>query len=322
MIDRLLTIWETLAPLSRVRRPIVLSLHDVRSAEWLRGLGETLRGAWSPIALGEFVRLHRARALNREHVAVTFDDGFRSMRTIVEPVLTGLEIPFTTFVCGDLLDGGPAPWFYRVERLLRDHPAPRLAAFWRLPAAPMTSGFVLVNALKAAPFPRIISGLEQAERTLGADPAVLREDFLSPADLSALARNPLATVGSHTMRHPILSALSAQDQEREIAHSGEILAAIVGYEPTLLAYPNGKPEDFGAATIEALRRNGFEGAVTTVQRPVGLHDDPFRLPRLGVSEGDGVRKIRLKRAVPWLGRGDVLEARTRRRFAATWSGPG
>jgi peptidoglycan/xylan/chitin deacetylase (PgdA/CDA1 family) len=322
MIDPLLTLWEALAPHPRVRRPIVLSLHEVRSPEWLLVLGTALKRKWSPIALGEFMRLHRAGALKREHMAITFDDGFRTMRTIVEPVFSELEIPFTTFVCGEVIEGGPAPWFYRVEGLLRAHPAPGLARFWGLPAESMTSGFVLVNALKAAPLSRVLDGLDRAEREMDDCPGQLREDFLSPTDLAALAGNPLATVGSHSMRHPILSSLTAEEQEWEIDQSGRILAGIIGYPPRVFAYPNGKPEDFGTETIAALRRHGFEGAVTTVQQPVAKHDDPYCLPRLGVSEGDGVRKIRLKRAIPWPGRGDFVEAKTRRRFASTWSSAG
>ena len=318
MIDRLVQAWEKLTPIPRARRPIVLSLHDVSDPAWLHGLAEALRRRWSPIPLAEFVARHASATLRREHVAVTLDDGFRSVCTVVEPVLSELEVPFTTFVCGEVLQGGPAPWFYRVEAILRDHPASRLAGFWGLPEGSVASGSVLLNALKPAPFPRILDGLERAEQALGVDNSVLRADFLAPAEVAALARNPLVTIGCHSLRHPILSSLSDEEQEREIVEGREILAALTGDRPRFFAYPNGKPVDFGAGTIAALRRHGFEGAVTTVQRPVAPGDTPFRLPRLGVSQGDSVRKIRLKRALPMPSRGDAVEARTRRRFASSW----
>lgn len=318
MIDRLLATWETLALIPRVRQPILLSLHDVSDPAWLRGLAGELKRRWAPIPLAEFVGRHAAATLRREHVAVTLDDGFRSIRTVVEPVLSEAEIPFATFVCGEVLRGGPAPWFYRVEAMLRTHPVSRLAGFWGLPGGALASGARLLDALKQAPFPRILDGLDRAEQALGLDTSALRADFLAPAEVTALARNPFVTIGCHSLRHPILSSLSDDEQEHEIVESREILAALIGSRPRFFAYPNGKPADFGAGTIAALQRHGFDGAVTTVQRPVAPGDPPFRLPRLGVSQGDSVQKIRLKRALPIPSRGDATEAGTRRRFASSW----
>jgi len=318
MIDSLLTLWEDVVPLPRARRPVVLAMHDVLDAGWLRGLAQELRRRWTPIALAEFVARHVSGTLGPRHLAVTLDDGLRSVRTVVQPALREWGIPFTTFVCGEVLAGGPAPWFHRVAALLRDHPAPRLAGFWGLAADRVPSGSVLLHALKPAPFPRLLDGLERAEQALGVDPSRLRADFLAPEDVVALGRDPLVTVGAHSHRHPVLSVLSDQEQEDEIVQCGEVLTRLLGSRPRYFAYPNGKPADFGPGTLAALRRHGFEGAVTTVQRPVAPGDDALRLPRLGVSQGDGVRKIRLKRAWPMPSWGDTVEARTRRRFAASW----
>lgn len=318
MIEPLLTLLETLAPFPRARRPVVLELHEVLDPGWLRTLAGDLRRRWTPIPLAEFVARHASGTLGPGHLAVTLDDGLRSVRTVVQPALHEWGIPFTTFVCGEVLEGGPAPWFRRVEALLRDHPASRLAGSWGLAAGSVSSGFVLLNALKSAPFPRLLDGLERAEQSLGADPSKLRADFLSPEDVVALGRDPLVTVGAHSHRHPILSVLDEREQEDEIVRCSEALTALLGARPRFFAYPNGKPADFGAGTVAALRRHGFEGAVTTVQRPVAPGDDALRLPRLGINQGDGVWKIRLKRALPVPSRGDTVEAWTRRRFAASW----
>lgn len=318
MIEPLLALWEALALLPRARRPVLLELHDVPDADWLRGLAAALRRRWTPIPLAEFVARHASGRLTTEHLAVTLDDGLRTIRTVVRPVLAEWDIPFTTFVCGDVLAGGPAPWFHRVEALLREHPASRLAGFWGLPAGSVSTGFVLLNALKPAPFPRLLEGLDRAERALAVDSSGLREDFLAPEDVVALGRDPLVTVGAHSHRHPILSVLSEPEQEEEIVRSRDVLTPLLGSPPRFFAYPNGKPADFGAGTVAALRRHGFEAAVTTVQRPVAPGDDALRLPRLGITAGDGTWKIRLKRDLPLPSRGDGLEARTRRRFASAW----
>ena len=47
-------------------------------------------------------------------------------------------------------------------------------------------------------------------------------------------------VGGHTRSHPILSGLSAERAEEEIAVGLDDLASITGRRPSLFAYPNGR----------------------------------------------------------------------------------
>ncbi len=71
------------------------------------------------------------------------------------------------------------------------------------------------------------------------------------------------TIGAHTVTHPILSRLSAEQQHEEIAGSQARLAVELGEVPHLFAYPVGKPHTFNADTRAALRGNSFSHAFSS-----------------------------------------------------------
>jgi peptidoglycan/xylan/chitin deacetylase (PgdA/CDA1 family) len=250
-------------------------------------------------------------------VAATFDDGYRSLRTVVEPVFSELNLPFTTFVCGEVLRGGPAPWYERVGLLVQKFGSSRAAKYWALGDLP---GRVLVSALKEAPMSVVLKGLETAESDPAVDSRALCARFMTEDDLAAVAQNPLVTVGSHTYSHPILSNLDPSEQRTEIQRGLDALRGVCGSTIEFFAYPNGKPEDFDSTVVQALREAGLRAAVTTVQRPVRPTDDFMSLPRLAISEGDPIGKLELKWTLPWASVGDIRENMWRRRYRGLWSG--
>jgi peptidoglycan/xylan/chitin deacetylase (PgdA/CDA1 family) len=307
-------LWQRATP--RRRRRAILCFHDVRDRNWFRGFLRNVAERAEVVSLATLVEGH-SRAANRDvQVALTFDDGYKSIRTIVEPVCTELGTPFTTFVCGEVLAGGPAPWYDRVGLLVAKVGARRAAAYWGLTDDP---GRHLVSALKAAPKSVVLRGLDRAESDAAIDSAPLRELFMTGEDLAAVACSPLVTVGSHTYSHPILSNLRPSEQRMEIRLGVDALRGACRSPIEFFAYPNGKREDFDETVIDALREAGLRAAVLTVQRPLRAADDVMRLPRLGVSEGDPIAKLELKWSLPWLSVGDVREKIWRRRYRGRWS---
>lgn len=84
------------------------------------------------------------------------------------------------------------------------------------------------------------------------------------------------TLGAHTRTHPDLRSLSGAALEDEVAGSAERITAATGQRPDTFAYPYG---NWNAAVLASAART-FRLACTTEYRPLGLHDDPHRLPRL------------------------------------------
>lgn len=94
-------------------------------------------------------------------------------------------------------------------------------------------------------------------------------------------------IGSHTLTHPFLDELAAEDEERafeELATSRDDIARELGAPPRFLCYPYGA----FSPTVEALaERAGYEAALTTTP-PDGTFS-PYRLRRRDDFWGGGSR---------------------------------
>lgn len=307
------TSWSAIS--RRRRRPAIICMHDVLDRDWLRDFLQELSRRAEVVSLREVVDGYASTSDSHPRVAVTLDDGYKSIRTVVEPACSELGMPFTTFVCGEVLTGGPALWYDRVELLLRKLGPQRAAGYWGLRGS---SDRQLISALKEAPTRMLLQGLSNAEADASIDSAPLRSRFMSAEDLAVLARNPLVTIGSHTYSHPILSKLDVAERRLEVQRGVDVLRDVCPSPIEFFAYPNGKPEDFDDEVIAALRSAGLRAAVTTVQRPLLPSDDLMRLPRLGVSEGDSIGKLEAKWSFPWLSVGDLREKAWRRMYRGSW----
>src|ERR1700761_1227814 len=184
------------------RRPVVFVFHDVPDRQLFeRCIGE--------IAASRQVLPLEAVARRREKntCAITFDDGRRSVADVADPILAGAKLPYTVFVCTDVLLSGPAPWFVRVDQLADQIGLGPLRTEWGLGAEYTRTKEELTIALKEIPLDRIVAGLGGLERAHQLSARAPEPPFLSPADVVVLADKGVS-VGAHTCRHPILSKLS------------------------------------------------------------------------------------------------------------------
>jgi hypothetical protein len=97
--------------------------------------------------------------------------------------------------------------------------------------------------------------------------------------------------------------------------------SVVGIRPTHFAYPNGTSLDFDDVTVSVLRDAGFTHAYTTVQRHLSSDDDPFALPRIGISTGEPPSLQAVKQLAPWLSQSQYAEAKIRMRMKDPGKGP-
>jgi peptidoglycan/xylan/chitin deacetylase (PgdA/CDA1 family) len=87
-------------------------------------------------------------------------------------------------------------------------------------------------------------------------------------------------IGAHTITHPILARLSADDAVREMRDGRVRLESIVEAPVTTFAYPNGRlGEDYRAEHATLARELGFEVAVSTNPGAARAGGDLMQLPR-------------------------------------------
>ncbi len=238
-----------------------------------------LKRHFSILPLDAAVQALRVQECRQTTVVLTFDDGLRNNYTVVYPILAGLGIPATFFVCPGLVELHQWLWNHEVRARLQRLPANRIAAVMGSFGGSPVDANEAVEWMKILPF-TIRAQIEYRlrEETSNFQPSdEERElyDLMTWDELRQLDPR-VAAVGSHTVSHPVLPTLSQAECRREIVESRAMLEAKLDRTVDLFCYPNGAEN---SAVVDEVRRT-YKCAVSTESGIAGPEADPFRLPRI------------------------------------------
>jgi peptidoglycan/xylan/chitin deacetylase (PgdA/CDA1 family) len=216
-------------------------------------------------------------------LALTVDDGFRNNVTVLYPILRRLRLPATFFVCPTLADRKTWLWNHDMrQRLCSLGAQARHALAAKVGAPPAVEEFVAwLKTLDLAKRLRVERRVREATHDFVAS-AEQREEF-DPAGWDELASlDPaLVTIGSHTLTHPILTSLSAQEAEVEIGESRRLIEKRLGRACEFFCYPNG---DISNVALQSVRRH-YRAALTVSPDWVRAGCDLHLLPRYCTPRG-------------------------------------
>ncbi len=232
------------------------------------------------VSLAEAVdRLGANAPLDRDSLVLTLDDGYIGNYEHAFGVLRDEAVPATVFVATAFVDGQPL-WTDLTRRAVaraRSMELPEslsaeleeLAPGWKLGADP-------VETLKhRAPDVRNETVARLLESTGRPDDVARAMSWQQITEMAAAG----IEIGAHTVNHPILPTLSAEQQLEEIDASRSRITEMTGIVPTVFAYPNG---DYDENSINACRQLGFAAACTTRRGFNTPGCDRFRLNRIGI----------------------------------------
>jgi peptidoglycan/xylan/chitin deacetylase (PgdA/CDA1 family) len=201
--------------------------------------------------------------LDRDACTITFDDGYEDVYRRAAPVLADLQMPATVFV--------PSGFVGTDRRLTHDR---LYAGLWKLRRDnPVAVVDVLIERLPSDDLKALAARL--------AGPCDGEGRVLDAAELRSLA-DAGWEIGGHTIDHTVLVHEPPERVENELRVSKQDLEVITGRPCRYFAYCNGL---HSPSLVEALRRLGYQGAVTTCDRPNRRGDDPFRIGRKILWEG-------------------------------------
>ncbi|MCC6546043.1 polysaccharide deacetylase family protein [Candidatus Sumerlaeota bacterium] len=115
-----------------------------------------------------------------------------------------------------------------------------------------------------------------AQRALSAEPGYMNLAMLREAIDAGMS------IGSHSLTHPRLARLTANELRREVFDSKARLEDALGVEVTSFCYPYG---NFDAQVLELVNEAGYRLAVSTIRDNVNSGADRFRLKRVMVQPG-------------------------------------
>ena len=141
-------------------------------------------------------------------------------------------------------------------------------------------------AARAGPEEELRAIIARLAREAGVDPAALvRSHCLTWDELRAITREPMATIGAHTITHPMLAKASSDVARREIVEGRATIEAELGVRVRHLAYPVGDATSAGPREFALAREAGFATAVTTRPGHVfpGHAEHLHALPRISIN---------------------------------------
>lgn len=256
-----------------------------------------LAARWHPVAIEE-VRsaLDGGPALPPRAVLVTFDDAYRDFAERAWPVLRKHGVPATQFVPTAFPDC-PARAFWW-DRLWHAFQTTRRRLPLQTPLGTLSLATAddrhaaVIRLRRHVPSLAHRSALELVDNLCRElDVAPLPGTVLGWSELRRLARDGLA-LGGHTHSHPLLSRVSPQEAEQEIAASFADLRREMGTPPAAFAYPGGATY---AGAEHAVRSAGYSLAFGTrrgINRLVAC--DRLQLRRIHLSRGTTALAFRAK----------------------------
>lgn len=273
------------------------------TADSFRKQVEYLREHFNIVSLSSALELLKRDAVEKPTVVLTFDDGYQNNFDVAFPVLKQFAAPAIIFLTTGLVNSSGSVWFCSVVRALSS--TRKQSVQWEGeqleladPVQRAAASLKLQASIKQHPPAEVGSIVQRLCEQLDVDTQAEFEPgspfrMLTGDAITRMVESGLVEFGGHTVTHTILSLLSAEEQRREILDSLKAVESLTGQPCKYFAYPNGRPQDYNASTIEFLREGGVSAAVSTITGPNDSRTSVMDLKRYGVGPHLGMPRFQL-----------------------------
>lgn len=262
--------------------PLLDTEPNVDTFRWQMRL---LAECFNVLPLHDAVHALATKRMPPRAVAITFDDGYRSIHDLALPVLIEHKLPATVFVTTDNMGAEGSMWNDMILEAIRRLPATTLDLrdlgleeypMGQLAERKRTASLVTEQCKYMAPAARITL-TDRLEQLTG---GTLRQDLMLNADMLRELMRHDVEIGGHTVSHPILTKLDNNEANREICQNKLQLEEVTGKPLRLFAYPNGKrSSDFDERHIQMVAEAGYTAAFTTETGAATRRHPRYELPR-------------------------------------------
>jgi peptidoglycan/xylan/chitin deacetylase (PgdA/CDA1 family) len=224
------------------------------------------------VGLDEMHRRLAERNYKRRFACLTFDDGYRDNLVHAYPILKRHAVPFAVYVATSFPDRLGELWWLALEAVIARNDRIGLviddedrnfdcrtvdekrklyeAIYWWLRGLPSE------DELR-----HVVRDLAARYRV---DVAAFCADLcMTWGEIEELARDPLVTIGAHTVNHVRLTKVPEKVARAEMRMSAAVIESALGRTPAHLSYPIGDATSAGPREFAIARELGFKTAVTT-----------------------------------------------------------
>ena len=235
-----------------------------------RAIRALKRWKYDIVSMDEACRRAVSPPTRTRFAALTFDGGYKDMRTTAYPILQRHGIPFTVYLPTAFPDGLGQAWWLALEQMIgvenrislvmdrkerhflihemeAKYELYQLLSEWLRALTPADQSFAIQDLCK--------------RYSVDMD-ALSRAAWMDWDDLNKLAADPNVGIGSATVNYPALSSLRDADAQREIAMGKAVAQAAFHRDIRHFAYPFGDREAWRRQHVVMTDEAGFTSAVS------------------------------------------------------------
>ncbi len=267
---------------------VILTLHHVKPARndpfqpnrllevapgFFAAVVEKLRRSGIDIvSLDEMHRRLVERDFERRFVCLTFDDAYRDVMQWAYPALKKHDVPFALYVPTAFPDRIGELWWVVLERVVAGNDRIELyidGQEKRFDCATLSDKkhtyeqlYWWLRSLKTDD--ELRAAIRDLSARYGVDMTAMCDELcMSWEDIAELSRDPLVTIGAHTVNHPMLGRTTDRVARSEMEMSRAVIESAIGIQPEHFAYPVGDLASAGPREFAIAKDLGFKTAVTT-----------------------------------------------------------
>jgi len=224
------------------------------------------------VSLDEMHRRMIEGNFRRRFVCLTFDDGYRDVLQWAYPILRKHEAPFALYIPTSFPDRIGEMWWLALEKVIAGNSRVGLLMNGREQRFDCHTAAEKREAYEDIYWWLRGHDTEEEMRLIVRDlcarygvdmKSLCAELCMSWEDLADLAKDPLCTIGAHTVNHVMLKKVPEENARSEMAMSRSVIEAAIGVRPEHLSYPVGDSSAAGPREYAIAAELGFKTAVTT-----------------------------------------------------------
>ena len=201
--------------------------------------------------------------IDKPFVAFTLDDGYLDNYTTAYPIFKQNNVPFCIFVATDFPDKKAILWWITIEDLILTNEKIVLSdgsIYICKTYQQKWDAFRLIRKkILKLDQKKLLNSLQELFANYHINwLAPIQEMAMSWDNIKDIGKEPLCTIGGHTMSHPSFIPLTLNDIKTEIDGGIEKLRSVVDDEICHFAYPYGSIKEDGEREYEFLKSFNFK----------------------------------------------------------------
>jgi peptidoglycan/xylan/chitin deacetylase (PgdA/CDA1 family) len=276
------------------KKPVVLMYHRILRDPKLPGIDPLvfeaqmvyLKKHFNVMNMKMFFQRLKDNNIPRNTAVITFDDGHQDFYTTAWPILRKYELPASLFITTEFVDKKCWLWPDLLRYLLLNAKVESLElvglGYFDLSYTKVLKTWNTLGdhclTLPTAIRTQLISAIAtQVKIEISSEP----QAPFNAVSWSQLAEMHLQglDIGSHSATHPILSSLSSDELQYELAASQKKITAELGFVAEGMCYPNGMARDI-SDEVETCAKHYYQYGLVAYPSPISI-ENSMRIGRFG-----------------------------------------